>query len=147
MSSLAVEKIKKQVTVSMSDERKLSGHIFLSPFSVLGVGQQTIFDALTAEGRFIPFETNEGEFSFLNQYHIVWLASMIDEDEESVLFERRNATVYLQDGKRLRGDLIMALPEEKSRMSDWLNQVEGFMVLRDQKREVLINVNYVVRVT
>jgi hypothetical protein len=148
MSSLAVDKIKKKVSLSLADRTQLSGSIFLSHYSELGVGQETFIDTLTGSGLFIPFETPEGEFSFINQKQIVWVASLLEpsEDQAPIPVEKRNVTVLLRDGKLLRGDLLMAMPEEKSRLSDWLNELKNFMVLRDEKREVLVNVDFVVRV-
>ena len=145
--TLTVDKIKKKVSLSLSDGSQYSGHVFLSPFSELGVGQETILEALTGRDRFLPFETSEGEVTFLNRDHVVWMASMLepDKERESVPPDRRNVTIHLHDGKRLRGDVVMALPDEKGRLSDWLNEVSGFMVLQDEKREVLINLNHVVR--
>ncbi len=148
MTSLAVDKIKQKVSLALSDQSQFSGHIFLSRVSELGVGQQTIMGALTGPERFVPFETTQGEFTFLNQDHIVWVASMLEKDlmKAVVAEERRNVTVLLQGGKRLKGDLVMAVPEEKTRLSDLLNEVGDYMTLQDDKREILINVNYVVRV-
>ena len=148
MTSLAVDKIKKKVTLSLADKTQLSGSIFLSRFSELGIGQETIIDTLTGPEIFIPFETTEGEFSFVNQKQIVWVASVLEptSSEAPIPADRRNVTVLLRDGKRLRGDLIMSLPEEKNRLSDWLNELKNFLVLRDERREVLINIDFVVRV-
>lgn len=149
MASLAVDKIKKKVTLSLSDHSQMSGHIFLSPISELGVGRETILDALTGVDRFIPFESGEGEFTFLNQKHIVWVASRGEavEPDGAPLLEHRNVAVYLQGGKRLRGDLVLAVPEEKKRLSDALNELAGFMVIQDGEREILVNMDYVIRVT
>ncbi|MBU2551758.1 MAG: hypothetical protein KKB20_25330 [Proteobacteria bacterium] len=148
MASLAVDKIKKKVNLSLSDGVQYAGFFFLSPFSETGSGRETLLDLLGGRERFIPFETGEGQVYFLNNDHIVWVASARepDEHEASVPPDRRNVTVHLADGKRLRGDVVMALPDEKSRLSDWLNELSKFMVLRDEKREVLINVNYVVKI-
>ena len=148
MTTLAVDKIKKKVTLGLSDQAQISGYLYLSPFSELGVGRQTILDALTGVDRFIPFESNGGEFSFINQDHVVWLASAMEKDPDEIVAppERRSVTVFIQGGKRLRGDLIVAIPEEKGRLSDLLNESKNFLVLRDEKREVLVNVDYVIRV-
>ena len=147
MPSLAVDKIKKKVSLALADRTQLSGSIFLSHFSELGVGQETIVDTLTGPEQFIPFETTEGEVSFINQKQIVWVASLLDPaaSQAPLTSEKRNVTVLLRDGKRLRGDLIMSLPQEKNRFSDWLNEVKDFMILRDEKRELVVNINFVVR--
>lgn len=148
MTSLAVDKKRKKVTVSLGDQTQLSGYLFLSHFSGRKAGRQTVLEALTVEGSFVPFETSDGEISFLNQKHIVWVASLInDDDSETELLDNKNVTVFLRDGKRLRGDLYFSMPIEKNRLSDWLNDTRKFLVLRDEKREVLINLDFVIRVT
>lgn len=148
MGLLTVDKIKKQITMALSDQTQITGHVFLSPCSELGVGRQSLLDALTARERFIPFETLTGEWTFLNQSHVVWVASLLEKDMrmQNVPPERRNVAVHLQGGKRLRGDAVMALPEDKNRLSDLLNEVGQFLVLQDEKREVLVNVDYIIRV-
>jgi len=148
MTSLAVDKIKKKVTVGLSDQRQLSGHLFLSPFSETGVGRQTVLDILTGKDRFIPFETSEGEFTFLNQSHIIWLAAAPEKapTETAAPPHRHTVNVFLQGGKKLRGDLVRAMPEERSRLSDVLNEINDFMVLRDDKKEILVNLDFVIRV-
>ena len=70
MASLAVDKIKKKVAVSLADHSQLMGHIFLSEFSELGVGSQTILDTLTGSEKFFPFETADGEFCFINRNQV-----------------------------------------------------------------------------
>jgi sRNA-binding regulator protein Hfq len=148
LSSLVVDKIKKKVTFLMADGVQMTGHIFLSPHSEKGVGRETTYDALTGDTRFIPFESTGGDFCFVNQTCIVWLAHLPDEDEAEAIrpIEQRSVIVHLIDGKRLRGDIVMAMPEERSRISDWLNEVEHFLTLRDEKKEVLINLKYILRV-
>lgn len=148
MTTLTVDKIKRKVTLGLSDQAQISGYLYLSPFSELGVGRQTILDALTGVDRFIPFESNDGEFSFINQDHVVWLASAMEEDPDEIAAppEHRSVTVFIQGGKRLRGDLVVAIPEGKGRLSDLLNESKDFLVLRDEKREILVNVDYVIRV-
>jgi hypothetical protein len=148
MSSLAVDKRKKKVAVSLADETQLTGHIFLSPYSETGREGQTILEALTGADLFLPFETTEGEFSFINRRRIVWLAGLIEPtgNHDQIPLETRSVTVFLKDGKRLRGNIVKAMPESKDRLSDWLNDLADFMVVRDQKREILINLDYVIRV-
>jgi len=148
MTSLAVDKIKKKVTMGLSDQRQLSGHLFLSAYSESGVGRQTVLELLTGKDRFIPFETSEGEFTFLNQSHIIWLAAAQEKGATDTAAPppRHTVNVVLQGGKKLRGDLVMAMPEEKSRLSDVLNEITNFMVIRDEKKEILVNVDFVVRV-
>ncbi|MEW6265569.1 MAG: hypothetical protein AB1641_21055 [Thermodesulfobacteriota bacterium] len=148
--TLAVDKIKKKVSLNLADGSQLAGHFFLSPYTEMGVGQETLIQALTAGGRFIPFESTKGEYNFINPKQIVWVANIPEEtsEEESlpVPLQRRRVGVFLRDGKIFRGELIMAMPQEKSRLSDWLNEFKDYLVLREETREILINVDYVVRV-
>lgn len=149
MTTLAVDKIKKKVTLFLADKSQISGQIFLSPYSELGVGRQSLFEVLTTQDRFIPFQSSEGEFSFLNLRQIVWVTCLRDpdtEEEPPVPLESRNVVVFLRDGKLFRGDMEMSMPEGKTRLSDWLNEFNGFMIIRDDTREILINLDFVIRV-
>jgi hypothetical protein len=151
MTSLAVDKIKTRVSLSLADRSQVTGYMFLSPYSELGVGQQTVLEALTGQDRFIPFETTEGEFSFINQSQVVWLSRHWEEsesrDEDEPEVERRNVTVMLRDGKMLRGEVVIIMPEGQARLSDWLNRVGRFFSLKDKDREVMINTDFVVRIS
>ncbi|MBF0530195.1 MAG: hypothetical protein HQK55_13175, partial [Deltaproteobacteria bacterium] len=141
-------KKKKKGRWCLADQGQLGGYIFLRPISRLGVGGQTIHEALTSEERFIPFETTEGEYSFINQTRIVWVTMPLDEadSEGGYSSDSRSVRVFLQDGKMFGGHIIIATPEGKSRLSDQLNEIKDFMILRDSNRLVLININFVVRV-
>ncbi len=151
MTSLAVDKIKKRVSLALADRSQLTGYMFLSPFSELGVGQQTVLEALTGRDRFIPFETTEGEFSFVNQSLVMWLSHSWEESEsqDDALpeTESRQVTVMLQDGKMLRGEVAVVMPEGQARLSDWLNRTGRFFSLKDKNREVMINIDFVVRIS
>ena len=151
MSSLAVDKIKKRVSLALADRSQLTGYMFLSPFSELGVGQQTVLEALTGRDRFIPFETTEGEFSFVNQSEVVWLSQpweTSDSANDAVPeTESHPVTVMLQDGKMIRGEVTVAMPEGQARLSDWLNKNKSFFSLKDRDREIMVNVDYVVRIS
>jgi hypothetical protein len=149
MTSLAVDMVKKRITLSLADQTQMSGYIFLSRFSKIGTGRESVLEALVTNKRFLPFETSDGEVNFINQRHIVWLASLIEPDDPPYMVDplKQNVTVYLFDGKRLRGDVNVAMPEEKNRLSDALNALNGFLVLRDEKREVLINLEFIIRIS
>ena len=149
MTSLAVDMVKKRVTIYLADQTQMSGCIFLSKFSKIGTGRESILDVLSSNKRFLPFETSDGEVSFVNQRHIVWLASLIDPEDPPYTIDpsKQNVTVYLLDGKRLRGDVNVAMPRERNRLSDALNDLDGFLLLRDEKREVLINLEFIIRIS
>lgn len=146
--SLAVDKIKKKVRLTLADQSQMTGYVFLSPYSRIGDGSQTLLELLTGEERFVAFETTEGEYSFINYSQIVWLAIPLEEADpvHDPVAQTRSVSVFLRDGKMFRGHIIIATPEGKTRLSDRLNEIKGFMVLRDNTREVVININWVVRV-
>ena len=150
MSSLAVDTIKTKVTIMLADGSNQSGHIFLSPFDELGVGKQSVYGMLTAEKAFIPFESQNGDFSFLNQDAIVWLSHQEFAEEEAseitVPVETKAVTVHLSTGKVLSGEVSLEMPEGRMRLSDWLNDCVGWLVIRSGDKEILINLFYVLRV-
>ncbi|MFH1139624.1 MAG: hypothetical protein V1816_26395 [Pseudomonadota bacterium] len=148
MSSLVVEKSRKKAAIVLSDQSQLTGYIFLGAFTETGSRPQTILELLEAEGRFLPFENSNGDCEFLNQDHIVWLSAALDPEQPKgpIEPEKRTVTVFLAGGKRIRGEMLMELPREKARLSDWLNSTGRFMTLQDGKREVHLNSRYVIKV-
>jgi hypothetical protein len=82
---------------------------------------------------------------------VVWLSRHWEEsesrDEDEPEVERRNVTVMLRDGKMLRGEVVIIMPEGQARLSDWLNRVGRFFSLKDKDREVMINTDFVVRIS
>ncbi len=145
MTSLSVDTIKKEVAITLPDKSELSGHIFLSQYSELGAGPQSVFEALTGHKQFIPFESGDQGFFFLNRKHIVLLSYPVEETEpETPLPQaKRTVTVQLRSGQRLLGKLTTDTPEG-NRLSDGLNQAQHFLVLQIDDREVLINMDYIV---
>ena len=151
--SLAVDKVKKRVTITMSDDARLEGNIFLSPVSELGVGEQTVLEALTSDDSFIPFETTDGEYSFINLRRIMMLSTPVEEASEEadpedckLNVQASRVVVFLLNGQMVRGEVCIDMPEGKARLSDWLNQLDRFLVLRDELGETLINLKFVLRV-
>ena len=148
MSSLVVDKIKCKVTLYMADQSQTTGYFFLSPYSESGVGAQTVYEILTLKDRFIPFENTQGEFCFLNKSQIIWVTKLFDEGgpDADVPTKVRRISVFLRDGKIFRGDVVKAMPEGKNRLSDLLNEFSVFLEMKEDRREILINMDYVIRV-
>ena len=149
MCSLVVEKYRRKATIVLSDQSQLTGYIFLNASTETVPRLQTILELLETEGRFLPFENVNGDCEFLNQEHIVWLTSAVEPEPDNSLIEpeRREVTVFLAGGKRIRGEMVMELPREKDRMSDWLNSAGRFLTLLDGEREAHLNTRFIIKVS
>jgi hypothetical protein len=148
--SLAVDTMKTRVHMVLADGARLDGFVFLSPISELGVGPETLYDAVTSNEPFMPFETEEGGISFVNQHQIIWVAEPAgppppEADPPSA--QPRPVAVHFTGGEVLRCEAVIDLPEGRNRISDWLNQAKGFIPVQDGGRRMLVNLAFVVRVS
>lgn len=149
MGSLAVDKVEKRVVLNLSDGAQYNGFFFLAPFSELGVGRQTIKELLTQGDVFIPFRTLEGENWLISRRRIVRVVYDRDgsEAEAPELAGRRSIMVHMLDGGIIKGEITLDMPSEKSRLSDYLNNIDQFVLLVDGGKEYLINLDYIIKVS
>jgi len=142
---MRLEKTKRRVVLYRSDGVKLDVNFFLSPYAEEHSGRERILDLLNSRSMFLPAEDiRTGAIFFLNKGGIMFLEiPERDLTDETVLNPQKNVEVELTNHQILSLSLFMEMPDEKSRISDYLNFSPGFIYLCGKENDFILNKSYV----
>lgn len=138
---MQVEKIKHQATLCRSDGRKLDVNLFLSPYAEGHSGRELILDILHSDASFLPMEDiRTGAIILFNKDRILSLEiAQRDLLDETLLSQRKRVQVELTNGETLNMSFFLEMPEERSRVSDYLNSELRFLYLCGDDKDIILN--------
>ena len=142
---MRLEKIKRRVTLFRSDNVKLDVNFFLSPYAEGHSGRELILDILNSNLTFLPVEDiRTGAIFFLNKNGVMFL-EIFERDlaDETVLNPKKSVQVELTNHEILNLSLFMEMPEERSRISDYLNFSPIFIYLCGKEKDLILNKSFV----
>ncbi|MEZ4484750.1 MAG: hypothetical protein R2864_09165 [Syntrophotaleaceae bacterium] len=127
MEDRKIIKSRRQVFFTLADGGELDGNVFLSLYDARHQGPQRVSELLNGEEGFIPVETKDGTVH-LNVANIVCAVTPRGEEEDSLmtLGAKHRVWVSTVGGKQIEGEVYVNLPHERCRVSDYLNQPQGF---------------------
>lgn len=142
---MRVEKNKRKATLCRSDGVKLDVNFFLSPYAEEHSGKELILDILNSDSTFLPVEDiRTGEIFFLNKGNVMFLEiPERDLADETLLSPEKSVQVELTNHEILNLSLFMEMPEERSRVSDYLHFSLGFIYLCGKERDIILNKTFV----
>ncbi|OPX98121.1 MAG: hypothetical protein A4E58_01013 [Syntrophorhabdus sp. PtaB.Bin006] len=142
---MRVEKNKRRVTLCRSDGMKLDVNFFLSPYAEGHSGKELMLDVLNSNSAFLPAEDiHTGATFFLNKSEVMFLEiPERDLAEETVLNPQKSVQVELTNHEILNLSLFMEMPEDRSRVSDYLNFSPGFIYLCGKEKDIILNKSFV----
>lgn len=128
MAEQKIVKNTRKVQVTLCDGRQIPGEVFLALFGAHHSGQQHLDELLNGEETFIPFRTGNS-ISLLNIEKIMMMKTESREefDELMTLGKKYLVKVAVQNCKVLQGEVFVNLPDDNSRVRDWLNQSTRFL--------------------
>ena len=138
---MRVEKNRRSATLCRSDGIKLDVNFFLSPYAEHHSGKELILDILNSDKMFIPVEDiHNGVILSLNKGSIMFL-ELPERDllDETLMAPKKLVQVELTNHQILNLSVFMELPEERSRVSDYLNFSSGFIYLCGKERDIIMN--------
>ena len=146
-NSLRIPKRQMPVTLWVHPEGRVVGSMFLSfPNPVAGGGEQPI-DVINIGVDFLVFKLDgTDEIRFYNKSSIVrveyWDGAASAEENGLP----QSCTITMMDGALFNGDIVKTVPEEHSRLYDYMNDTrERFLKLSVGSGNIaLINKSYVV---
>lgn len=148
MSEYQVEKQKAEVTIFLADGQEREGVLFLSPFSSMHSGPQTLVEFLMEGEPFVPFLRSDNSFRLLNKKHISHVRYKPEEDDQPKLGTEVNVTITFINGKELTGTAVLETPEGRGRLLDFLNGKPGYFSLDCGNDEhYLVNPRVIVEIT
>lgn len=148
MEDQKITKNRQQVLLTLADGSDLAGEVFLSLYDVHGQGPQRVGNLLNeSEEAFVPVKTAGGTVH-INTANIVMAATpAADEgDELMMLGKKYRVQVTTLHGKTVEGDIFVDLPQDRSRVSDYLNRPDRFFRLFLSERIVYIGSRFVISV-
>jgi hypothetical protein len=147
-----VPKRKIAVLVRLQNGDTVAGHAFLDYIDVIHRGDQTLLDKLNDDFPWFPVTGDDDGVEILNRRHVVLVQpgpdvppDLVRPDLEENAAHYRSESVMLRlDGDlTLEGRIPMDLPEEFSRLSDFLNFPEDFFVVETDDGPVLVSKSHV----
>ena len=142
---MRLEKNKRKVTLCRSDGMKLDVNLFLSPYAEEHSGKELILDILNSDLSFLPVEDiRTGEIFFLNKDRVMFLEiPERDLADETLISPEKRVQVELTNNEILNLIIFMEMPEERSRVSDYLNFSNAFIYLCGKERDIILNKAFV----
>ena len=142
---MKVEKLKRLATVRVSTGGRLEVNFFLGYSSEIHTGRELIIDVLNSDRSFIPLEdVLKDEILMIgkNRFREVELA---ERDLLPETLEARKIPVQIEliDGDLIDGSFYTALPPDKSRLSDYLNNTPQFIYLCREQADLILNKDYI----
>lgn len=155
MSEFYVEKRRVRVAMRLADGRELNGDLFLSHVAPDHSGPEWVGDLLNRDQGFVPCDVGaDGDPRVLlyNRAYIVTVKTLEPELEQSLdpsysIAPRQRVTIGLAGGDRLTGDLHIAMPEGRDRVSDFTSTGARFRYIETENGAVVVNFDHVVEIT
>ena len=141
-----VPKLKKQVTLWVHPEGQVIGEIFLLEQSSLHAGSEQPIEALNHDAPFIVISMEApSQLRFYNRNSVIRVEYLENESTHSESITRIDCQIQMMDGSLLDGQVIEILPQDRSRIFDYLNHSQDrFIKLYTSDEEVcLINKSYI----
>jgi len=142
---MQLKKDKRSATLCRSDGIKQDVNFFLSQFAEDHSGKELILDVLNSKVTFIPLEDiKTGEIFFLNKAGVMSIALHgRDLADETMLNPKVMVRVELTNGETLTGGFFVEMPQERSRVSDYLNFSPAFVYLCGDVKDIIFNKAFV----
>jgi hypothetical protein len=127
MQEQKIAKNRQQVIFTLADGSELEGEVFLSLYEVRRQGPQRVGELLNGEDVFLPVKTTAGTVH-LNVANIIQASTpaATERHELMMLGKRYNVRVTTLHGKTIEGEIFVDLPQDRSRVSDYLNRPDRF---------------------
>jgi hypothetical protein len=147
---LKIPKFLKEVTLWVHPEGRVIGSLFLREQSINHAGLEEPIEVLNQEQPFIVLQLHSpDELRFYNLSSIVRVENANDEATTADTTLDLACTVHLMDGAMIPGIIRERLPQDHSRLFDYLNRAsDRFVKIHcDDDTVCLVNKSYIIQVT
>jgi hypothetical protein len=152
MNERKIKKETRQVLFELSNGKEIEGEVFLGLYEVNRARPQRVDELLNKEIVFVPVKTGEGVI-LLNGAHVVSVRTFLDRapEDSNPPGKRYKVRIMTTAGKRLEGEIRVHLPEARSRVKDYFNQIPDhhpirFIPLFQTDSVLYVNQHYILSV-
>lgn len=118
--------------------------LFLSTYSPLHYGNETLEEFLNSETRFVPaLQSRRDAIAIINLDRLFYVREK-DPVHEAI---QQEITVHFTDGGIIKAGIPAIQPKFKSRSTDYLNSGKTFLSLIHEGRTIYVNRNRILKVT
>ena len=145
---MIISKRRRSAVVHWGDDRFIKVSFFLQDYAEEHSGRELILDVLNSTSDFLPLEeSHKKRVSLVNKQRIRWV-ELKERDllEEIMPGQERSVEVEMLGGKVFRGRFPVAMPSERSRLSDHLNFTPQFLYLLREGADLILNKSYLLSV-
>jgi len=141
-----IPKIATSVVINLVNDETISGFIWVTENFISPTGEPRVEELLNQdEDRFFSFESDAGAFRLINKRHVTFIETETDDTEiiNRSTIPPTTMVAHFVNEQTLFGTIYPSLPEE-SRVSDFLNLQEDFLVVYRQQQKIILNRNLIV---
>lgn len=145
-----IPKRKVAVRVRLITGEEKRGFVFLDFIDVIHRGEQTLLDKFNDDYPWFPLERSDRSgMEIVNRDLVVrvspddGLRADLVRKESSPVFRLEHVAIDLSDTSRVEGRIAMDLPDEFSRVSDFLNFPQNFFAVETEAGPVLVSKRHV----
>ena len=141
-NNFKLEKREETVSLVMVDGTVIDGRVYLSQYAMHHSGEQTVLDVLVGKNLFLPMHSDNNEFHLVQKNMISYLSCEVHLSTE-FQYTERDVKISFPGSKNLHGMLRMDLPEERARLTDYINDGNDFFPLFAGETSYLVNRNLI----
>ena len=150
MSELTVPTVPLEADVTCADGRRFRGRLFVPATAPTHAGPTRAEDWMNEPAPFFPFASDEGGAPvLLNKREVLFVTVAADADAGDLPEGAENPSRRVAveaESQRLEGVFVVDMPQDHTRVLDYLNRPLGFVTLRDGDRHHLIQNERITRV-
>lgn len=147
MDEQKIAKNRRSVFFTLADGSTVEGKVFLSLYEACHEGPQRVGNLLNSVDAFIPVDTPDGMLH-LNIVNIVAAFTPIVEEKHELMTLGASHRVQITTslGSVIDGEIFVNLPNDRNRVSDYLNQGDRFCRVFLPEKVVYIGSRYILTV-
>lgn len=143
-----IKTTRKKAAVTLPDSIRLNGNFFVSPVAQKHPGSECIFELLSNDKNFLPFELTDGQVILLRKKNIVFVrVEKNGHPSEDPSICRITAQISFLSGETMEGTIFFHMPEGQSRLSDFFNSGRGFFPMKADNKSYFINPRYITMIS
>ena len=144
LSMLRISKLEKHVKILLAGRKGNceEAELFVSEFSSLHSGPESIEELLNRGPIFIPARYSDGKIHLLNRTQILY----VEEQGHELQPEGNALRIYFMDGTHIDAMIFEIMPERYRRTLDFFNGKRTFLPLLRKGSKIYINKECVTRI-